>query len=268
MPLMNNPSLNLQDASPEPIKTNTPGCDSGLLCYGMVSHTIILLSAISVLFCLYMIAVAYSNTQLYRVATRVEGNMPEIDATLKSNLTLQASDSCTFNVGKSSGKIILQFPDGRNFGGLNDQVCKALQSLILLPNLCFEAIGSVQTIRDIIGRVTKAPDAVVRVNIKIYGPRESKSEVGRHLSSQQLYLQKPGILRNGSTYENPHLLTFPDFQLSSSENQFDVRSNKALKADNTEHLREAISNVYSSLTRGTHLNKTKGDRRLKSKILP
>jgi len=50
MPLVSDPSQNLQDASPEPIKTNAPGCDSGLLCYGMVSHTIILLSATSVTF--------------------------------------------------------------------------------------------------------------------------------------------------------------------------------------------------------------------------
>jgi SWI/SNF-related matrix-associated actin-dependent regulator of chromatin subfamily A3 len=88
------------------------------------------------------------------------------------------------------------------------------------------------------------------------------------LSSQELYLQRPDKLRIGSTYENPHFLSFSDMQISSYENQLDVGNNRAPKLDDAEKFRETISNVYSSLTRGAKLSKIEGDRRLKRTLLP
>jgi SWI/SNF-related matrix-associated actin-dependent regulator of chromatin subfamily A3 len=205
--------------------------------------------------------------QIYRVAVRVGGEMLEIDAKLKGNLDLRADDSCTFAVGKSLAQIVLRFPDGTEFGVLNGHASKALENLVQQSAFQFEAIGSVQTIRETIGRVTKAADAVVRVNINVYGPRESSKEVGRHLSSQKLYLQRPDKLRIGLTYENPHVLAFADMQISSFENCLDVGSNKVPKLDDAEKFRETISNVYSSLKRGANLNKVQGDRRLKRTLL-
>jgi len=202
--------------------------------------------------------------------------MLEIDAKLKESLQLRAEDSCRFIIRKSSteivsekvSEIVLYFLNGTEFGVLNTHASKALETLVQKSSLQFEAIGSIQTIRETIGRVTKATDAVVRVNINVYGPRESCQEVGRHLSSQKLYLQRPDKLQIGSTYENPHFLSFSDMQISSYENQLDVGSNRAPKLDDAEKFRETISNVYSSLTRGAKLRKIEGDRRLKRTLLP
>ena len=199
--------------------------------------------------------------------------MLEIDAKLKESLQLRAEDSCTFSIRKSSTEIasteiVLYFLNGTEFGVLNTHASKALENLVQKSSLQFEATGSIQTIRETIGRVTKATDAVVRVNINVYGPRESCQEVGRHLSGQKLYLQRPDKLRIGSTYENPHFLSFSDMQISSYENQLDVGSNRAPKLDDAEKFRETISNVYSSLTRGAKLSKIEGDRRLKRTLLP
>ena len=202
--------------------------------------------------------------------------MLEIDAKLKESLQLRAEDSCRFIIRKSSteivsekvSEIVLYFLNGTEFGVLNTHASKALENLVQKSSLQFEAIGSIQTIRETIGRVTKATDAVVRVNINVYGPRESCQEVGRHLSSQKLYLQRPDKLRIGSTYENPHFLSFSDMQISSYENQLDVGINRAPKLDDAEKFRETISNVYSSLTRGAKLRKIEGDRRLKRTLLP
>jgi SWI/SNF-related matrix-associated actin-dependent regulator of chromatin subfamily A3 len=194
--------------------------------------------------------------------------MLEIDARLKESLQLRAEDSCTFSIRKSSTEVVLYFLNGTEFGVLNTHASKALENLVQKPSLQFEAIGSIQTIRETIGRVTKATDAVVRVNINVYGPRESCQEVGRHLSGQKLYLQRPDKPRIGSTYENPHFLSFSDMQISSYENQLDVGSNRAPKLDDAEKFRETISNVYSSLTRGAKLSKIEGDRRLKRTLLP
>jgi len=194
--------------------------------------------------------------------------MLEIDAKLKIILNDRVDSSCGFDVSMLGAKVVLQFPDRTMFGALNDHASGALEDLVRQPNISFEAIGSVQTIRETIGRVTKAPDAVVRVNINIYGPKESKLEVGRHLSSQKLYLQRPDTLRIGSVYENPHVLSFSDLEISSYENQLDVQIERTLKRDDGERLRETISKVYSSLTRGTNLNKVEGDFRLKTTLLP
>jgi SWI/SNF-related matrix-associated actin-dependent regulator of chromatin subfamily A3 len=212
--------------------------------------------------------VAHSDFQIYRAAVRVGGNMLEIDTKLKENLELRSEDSCTFSIRESSSEIELYFPNGTNFGVLNTHASNALESLVQQSSLQFEAIASIQSIRETIGRVTKATDAVVRVNINIYGPRESCQEVGRHLSSQKLYLQRPDKLRTGLTYENPHFLSFADMQISSYENQFDVGGNRAPKLDDGQKFRETISNVYSSLTRGAKLSKIEGDRRLKRTLLP
>lgn len=225
-------------------------------------------SAISYEFFHSLCHVAHSDFQIYRAAVRVGGNMLEIDANLKENLELRSEDSCTFSIQKSSAEIVLYFLNGTEFGVLNNHASKALESLVRQSNLQFEAIASIQTIRETIGRVTKATDAVVRVNINVYGPRESCQEVGRYLSSQKLYLQRPDKLRAGSAYENPHVLSFADMQISSYENQFDVGGNRAPKLDDAETFRETISNVYSSLTRGAKLNKIEGDHRLKRSLLP
>lgn len=194
--------------------------------------------------------------------------MLEIDAKLKENLELRGEDSCTFSIRKSSTEIVLYFLNGTEFGVLNTHASKALENLVQQSSLQFEAIGSTQTIRETIGRVTKATDAVVRININVYGPRESCQQIGRHFSSQKLYLQRPDKLRIGSTYENPHVLSFSDMQMSSCENHLDVGSNRAWKLDDAEKFKETISNVYSSLTRGAKLSKIEGDHRLKRTLLP
>ncbi len=194
--------------------------------------------------------------------------MLEIDAKLKENVVLQSEDSYAFNIEMSSDEIVLYFPNSIELGIFNDHVSKGLENLLQQSNLQFEAIGSIQAIRETIGRATKATDAVIRVNINVYGPRESYEEVGHHLSSQKLYLQRPDKLRTGSTYENPHVLSFPDMPASSYEYQFDAQSKRASKIDDTERFKDTISNVYSSLTRGVKLSKIRGDRRLKRTLKP
>jgi SWI/SNF-related matrix-associated actin-dependent regulator of chromatin subfamily A3 len=194
--------------------------------------------------------------------------MLEMDAKLKGNFGYPNNDSCTFGIRQKPDQLALHFPDGKDFGVLNTHTSKGLEDLVQRPDLQFEAAGSVRAMLDTIGRVTKATDAVVRVNINVYGPRESGKEVGNHLTSHKLYLQRPDKLRIESKYENPHVLAFSDMETSSFENQLDVGSNRAPKLDDTQKFRETISNVYSSLTRGANLNKVEGDHRLKATLLP
>lgn len=197
--------------------------------------------------------------------------MSDIEANLKEMFKFQTEDSCIFDIRKSPTRSLdlgLFFLNGTEFGVLDIHTSKALDNLVQQSGIQFEAIGSIQTIREIIGRVTKQADAVTRVNINTYGPRDSRKIVGRHLSGHKLYLQRPDKPRIGSIYENPHFLSFADMQISSYENQLDVGSIKAPKTGASDTFGKTISNVYSSLTRGEKLGKIKGDRRLKSPLLP
>ena len=194
--------------------------------------------------------------------------MIEMDAKLLAHFNYKTNDSCIFGLRKKEEQVILHFPDGSEFSVLNNHAAKALEKLVDRPALQFEAHGSVRTILETIGRVTKQADAVVRVNINVYGPKESSREVGRLLTDEKVYLQRPDKLRDGMTYKNPHVLGFADLQMEKMEIQLDVGNEKATKLDDVEKFKEAISNVYSSLTRGANLNKVEGDRRLKTTLLP
>jgi SWI/SNF-related matrix-associated actin-dependent regulator of chromatin subfamily A3 len=194
--------------------------------------------------------------------------MLDMEAKLKGSFDYRNNDSCKFGIRKKEEQLALHFADGTEFSLLNNHASKALETLLQRPTLEFDAMGSMQAILETIERVTKANDAVVRVNITIYGPRELKHEIGNHLTSQKLYLQRPDKLRVGAIYENPHFLSFADMQISSFENRLEVGNNRASKPDDLDKFRETISHVYASLTRGDHLNREEGDRRLKTILLP
>lgn len=199
--------------------------------------------------------------------------MLEVDAKLKGNFDYRNNDLSTFSIrrkpnAEKGDQLTLHFPDNAEFGILNNHASKALESLVQRPELQFEALGSIRNALEIIGRVNKATDALVRVNINVYGPKKSSKEIGRHLTEHKMYLQRPDKVRNGASYENPHVLAFSDLQISSNENQLDVGNNKTTKLDDdAQKFKETISNVYSSLTRGANLNKVEGDHRLRTELM-
>jgi SWI/SNF-related matrix-associated actin-dependent regulator of chromatin subfamily A3 len=195
------------------------------------------------------------------------GNMLEVDAKLKASTGSLVNDCCTFNIGKSSEQLVLRFQDGTEFGHLNTHTSKALNELFDQPEIEFEAFGATRTILEAIGRSTKATDAVVRVNINVYGSKEAGKDVGRHLSENKVYLQRPDLQRPGSLYDNPHFLKFPDMQSSSFEYQTETAPGRVLTSNDSENFRKVVSNVYASLTRGAKLNRVEGDDRVKTPLL-
>jgi SWI/SNF-related matrix-associated actin-dependent regulator of chromatin subfamily A3 len=194
--------------------------------------------------------------------------MLEVDAKLRAgNNKSSANDYYTFNIKKVSNQVVLRFQDSTDFGILNTHTSKALEGLIDQPSIQFDALGPILTIREAIGRSTKANDAVVRVNINVYGPKGVGKDVGCHLSDRKVFLQRPDIQRPGSFYDNPHILKFPDMQISSLEYQVEAAPYRTSTSEDAECFRKTISNVYASLTRGAKLNRVEGDRRLKTQLL-
>jgi hypothetical protein len=141
-----------------------------------------------------------------------------------------------------------------------------LKELLEFPSLHYEAIGDTSSLRESISRATKPSEAVVRVNINIYGPKDSGKDVGGLLTTHKVYLQSPDVRRPGSRYENPHILTFKDMDISSVH-QLNQEHNGLYISKDAEELHETVSHLYASLKRGKDLKQVEGDRLLKTNLL-
>jgi hypothetical protein len=194
--------------------------------------------------------------------------MLTVDTKLNSSNASLDNGYCKFGIMKSSKEIFLRFSDNTEFGHLNSHIGKALLDLIDRPSIQFDAIASTLTLRETIGRALKARDAVVRVDIYIYGSKDDAEAVGRHLSTHHVYLQRPDRERPGSVYDNPHVLKFADMQLPSHEHQSTLEAPRVRTSNDAEQFRHTVSEVYASLTRGTKLKRVEGDHRLRTQLLP
>ena len=193
--------------------------------------------------------------------------MLDIYAKLKVGNESEFAGYYAFKLKKSLDQVFLTFPDGTDFGILNTHIAKAVEDLER-PSVQFEPLVHISTLYETIGRAVKASDAVVRVNINVYGSKDASKDVGRHLSAQKVYLQRPDQQRSGSIYDNPHVLKLPEIQTLSIEHKIDGTKDKVSRSDKTDNFGKAISDLYASLKRGTGLKRVEGDNRLKTILLP
>ncbi|KAH7348114.1 SNF2 family N-terminal domain-containing protein [Pyrenochaeta sp. MPI-SDFR-AT-0127] len=168
---------------------------------------------------------------------------------------------------KHETNFFVVFLDDKVLGEVNAQLEEALTSIMAQQcELDFEVFLPTRATRETIGRATKEKDAIVRVQVNVYGSQTTAQIVGREFTARKLYLQCPGYVREGVLYDNPHYLKFPgshDEGLGEAQ-QVDE---SGLETAKTETLKETISDVYSSLTRCQNLKGLDGDGRLKTPLL-
>jgi SWI/SNF-related matrix-associated actin-dependent regulator of chromatin subfamily A3 len=194
--------------------------------------------------------------------------MAELDKRLSTTAASPIHGHALMQLTKPDNQYLITFDDGAVLGEANASLEQALNNISEQQYvLDFEVFAPVRAIRETISRATKEKDAIVRVQITIYGPRKSAQSIGRELSQLKIYLQRPDYIRNGADYDNPHVLKLVDQQNSVPDvimHKEDQMSEKA--TDNT--LKKAIADVYSSLTRDKNLQGFEGDERLKTPLLP
>lgn len=173
-----------------------------------------------------------------------------------------------FGVRKDIDKMTLTFADGTDFGILNEHASKILGKLIDQSRVDLDCLAPTLTLRETIEKASKAKDAVVRVDINVYGASSNRQDVGRYLSDNKLYLQRPDQVRPGLEYDNPHILHFSDMAAETFEYAPEPCVNDKPTSKSTEAFRQTISDVYSSLQRGSRLNCMEGDARVKTDLLP
>ncbi|KAH7333142.1 putative helicase [Rhexocercosporidium sp. MPI-PUGE-AT-0058] len=204
---------------------------------------------------------------LYRVSAKVVGNGCDIDSKLQEASNLEASDRYVFGIRKSIADLFLHFQDGTTFAILNNHTSTGLSHVIDSPYIQLDALGSLLPIRETLGRATKPSDATVRVDINVYGPLSSLKSIGKHLSDSKVFLQRPDRSRPESQYHNPHLLRFAGMESLTLEQQNVISRNSGPVVKDQAIFQKTITNVYASLTRGAHLDRVNGDRRLKTQLL-
>lgn len=193
--------------------------------------------------------------------------MADLDSKLSTGGGHPYEGQYEMSVTKSDDQFLVMFPDETVLGELNSQMEKALESLVG-QQVSYQVLAPIRAIRETISRATKEKDAIVRVNINLYGSQSISDQIGRELSAHKVYLQRPDFLRHGFLYDNPHVLKLPNFQLPSNpivgRIEMDERNSETQKA---EDFKKTISDVYSNLKRSHRLVGLEGDDRLRTPLL-
>jgi len=229
------------------------------VCYGMVS----------VLKCCNTTIFYLPNSQIYRQAVRLHGVMADLVTKMREEANDPCPGHCLMGITKELESIVVIFPDKTVFGELNESLSEVVLKLLEHPLLHFEVLANLSTVIETIGKAEKATEAVVRVDINMYGPRSQRKEIGQKLSKSRIYLQRPNYRRQDSIYDNPHFLQLPNVEVNNTEILMmpGVQSEKGTEVDKEEQFKRTIGNVYASLTRSRHLHGLEGDDRLKTPLL-
>ncbi|KIW70325.1 hypothetical protein, variant 1 [Phialophora macrospora] len=204
---------------------------------------------------------------IYRTAARLSGEMSHLDTKLHSPDARRNHSSHIFSVGRTATHLALYFVDGTEFGILNAQISKALIQVLALPSIEIDVFADVVTVVDTIRRAQKASEATIPVNMNIYGSPDVRQGLDAILSKHKIWLQHPDHRRTGSTYDNPHCITFPGVVLSDTTVEITPNSEAEVVVDEPQRFQQAISEVYASLKRDSHLKTVEADPGLRTPLL-
>ncbi|KAJ5014593.1 DNA repair protein RAD5B [Colletotrichum sp. SAR 10_99] len=250
MPATHSPSMD-----PESIVTGSDSCSSAgdeeidKVCYGM----------------------------LYNVDVKLIGDMAITDSKLlaahQAAMTSGKTQYQRFALSESQDHVLLAFRDKENtdFGYLRTAPGKTLQPLLARTDVEFEPIAPTVALRETIGRAKKPVEAMVKVDINVYGPRGAAQEVGDKLSEGKLWLQKPAHPRKDVDCDNPHVLRLDGVDVMAEDLVRPVNSGGPAKRQPREDtLRKMMMEVYQSLDKNRglkDLDKVEGGKGLISKLL-
>lgn len=193
--------------------------------------------------------------------------MLDLDKRLVAGVASPVTGHLQLQLRKMESQFVIMFPDGHLLGVVNAQLEKALGNIEEQRlQLEFEVFVPTRNTREIIGKAERGQEAIVRVQINIYGPRASADSVGQELSQNKVYLQRPDYVREGADYDNPHVLKFPDDCEPVSIANVSVEEPTVGKPA-AESFQKIISNIYSSLTRNENLVGLEGHERLRTSLL-
>ncbi|KAI8949691.1 hypothetical protein F4801DRAFT_580228 [Xylaria longipes] len=239
--------LQPEEESPVYIQNNHPSplelLDGGRICYGMI----------------YQAEVKLSET-----------NMPKLNTKLQHEAQVLAAERVlNFTVERKVDHLSVVFSDGVTLGILSDLMFESLGPILERgPEFFLEGVTPTHMLRDRVGKISKSSDRKIRMDINVYGLRDTMKKIGEDLSLKKLWLQRPDHYQTRYPYENPHVVSFPGiYHTATGAN--DVRGaldEEGLLAKQ-DRIQKIVSEVHVSLQRAGELETTTGDRRLQTALL-
>jgi SWI/SNF-related matrix-associated actin-dependent regulator of chromatin subfamily A3 len=194
--------------------------------------------------------------------------MSELDRRMGTSAASPIQGHTLLKVTKPEAHYLITFDDGSILGEANASLELALTNIAEQGySLDFDVFCPTRSIRETISRATKEKDAIVRVQISVYGPRTIARAIGKELSQHKIYFQRPDYVRDGVDYDNPHVLKLLDHR-QSLPNAVIVAEDKTTEKAVDDTLKSTITGIYASLSRDKNLRGLEGDERLKTTLLP
>ncbi|KAF4951751.1 hypothetical protein FSARC_12822 [Fusarium sarcochroum] len=192
--------------------------------------------------------------------------VPDDMSSIDERLSAVGSAYQYFTPTEYQKQVMLCFPDdNKHFGHLRSAVAQILLPLISHQRVDLEPLALKADLREIIQRASKSADAMVKVDINIYGPRLDSTMVGDALSNGNLWLQRSSHGRTDTIYDNPHFLTISvdDSHTQMLQNMDPVSNNGAPKKKTREdQLRKMVEEVYKTVDNTRDLELVEGGDRV------
>ncbi|KAI0441189.1 hypothetical protein F4803DRAFT_552380 [Xylaria telfairii] len=217
--------------------------DSGQICYGMIHQVEVKLS---------------------------ESNMPKLNTKLQQETQGTGSERVlTFAVERKIDHLSILFSDGVTLGILSNSMFESLSPLLeRYPEFFLKGVSPTHALRDRVGKISKSFDRKVRMDINVYGLRDTMKKIGNELSLKKLWLQRPDHYQTKYPYENPHVVTFPGIcHTTTGANDMRGPLNEEGLLAKQDRIQKIVSEVHASLQRAGELETTTGDRRLQTLLL-
>ncbi|KAJ2988607.1 hypothetical protein NUW58_g3883 [Xylaria curta] len=208
---------------------------------------------------------------IYQVDVKLfEANMP----TLKSKLQDEAQATAAkrilnFTVERKVDHLSIVFSDGVVLGMLSSSMFESLGPIMERERAFFlECVTPTHVLLERIGKITKASDRKIRMDINVYGLRETASKIGEELSPKKLWFQRPDNYQTKYPYENPHVISFPGIDhVSAGASDLRGGLDEAAQMAKHDRMQKLVSEVHVALHRANELETTTGDRRLQTPLL-
>ncbi|KAF2973070.1 hypothetical protein GQX73_g632 [Xylaria multiplex] len=208
---------------------------------------------------------------IYQVEVKLsENNMPKLNSKLQLEAQITAAERIlTFTVERKVDHLIITFSDGVTLGILSDSMFESLGSIMERESAFFlEGVAPLNLLRERIGKINKSSDRKIRIDINVYGSRDTRTKIGEELSLKKVWLQKPDNYKTNFPYDNPHVVKFPEINhVSAGANDMRRPPDEEGQLAKQDRIQKIVSDVYVSLQRAGELETTSGDRRLQTDLL-
>ena len=175
----------------------------------------------------------------------------------------------SFEVIQHATYSMLYLSDGTPFAQANELISKAIGSILELPSVYCTAFANNDACERIFSRAKRPAEAILKVEINVYGEPERSDDVGKRLMNAKVYLQDPDHGIEGIEYNNPHLFrcdSIPE-ALMFDLGQQNSTTHASEPENNEGNLDETLSQIYKSLTRFRSLELTSGGAQVLTPLL-